>query len=1134
MSSPLGIILDQPSGRTGLYLSLLGALARAVSLVLIAEAVARTITGAGEWRLWAALALIGAILKGASLWFDHSLGTRMAADCDSQLRGSILSTQLRSRGRVRAETAVSATRGIDDLDDYFTTVLPALTSTAVIPTVLLIRIVFSDPLSAVIIVLCLPLVPVFMILIGKYTHDSTKHTNDALARLSNHLAELAEGLPVLIGLGQSKAHAASLARINEDYHRSSLSTLRIAFLSSLALELITTISVALVAVVIGLRLVSGNMDLTTGLLALLLAPECFLPLRQLGAGFHASENGREAHRRATEVIRLASVDEAGDLENPLAVEAEALDSTNHESVLYSTGTQVQWSGQIPKEPGITVVLGASGAGKSTVLSALTGNLPAGAVSAVMPINCAYVPQEPKTIAQTLGGELEYYGLDPAFHSDRLAQAGLPNDPQTAIGALSPGQLRRFAIVRALIRVDAGAEVLVLDEPTAHLDETNADLVRHLIATAASHIRVITAGHDSTIVAMADHTLTPHVGRTHLDTAERNESASPAADDNVRDDSKRYGGSSHDSDSTRDDHSTPVDKVTPARNRSTRASHHDRGARARLHHVLDIFPIVNRDMFVALAAACASSLAGIALTAVSAWLIVTAAGGPPIMTLLVSIVGVRFFGLGRSVLGYLSRLRLHSAVFGALTRLRLSLWSHFESVGMSDRKLLRSDSALSSIVADADEVRDLIPRTLFPPVVSLLVTAAVAVTVAAIDLRGLPVVLVLAVLNLVVLPMILVRREMSLARSSHSSKERILSLLSSALEAKVDLRTNGVMQPVESELQAVEAELAGVQRRSSRNFGLAGVVIQMSTIGAAMLIVQLAEVPTSSLAVLVLMTLGLGEIFSSGLGAWRQWPELRVVLDRLPTMSAALPETTETGTTEPETTETIERGKQAEALVDVRLRNITVGWDEVAVLDNFNLEAQRGRWTVLRGDSGSGKSSAMSVVLRFIDPWSGSYSAHTDTGFVRDVLESPRGSLAGQVAWCPQEAHIFRSTIRGNLAIARTPTPSESEMCSALRQAGLSEWADRAGLDRWAGDHGGGISGGQRQRLAVARTLLSEAGVIILDEPTAHLDVETAHEMMRRLRENLGDRAVILLTHDESLIEPGDRVINLGDREGSLI
>ncbi|MFC9443798.1 ABC transporter transmembrane domain-containing protein, partial [Brevibacterium sp. NPDC056947] len=671
MSSPLGILLSLPAGRRGLVLSVTSAAARAVGIVFIAEALVRTILDLGSLPLWIVLGLLGAGLRGASLWADHSLGTGLAAEAKRGLRARILSTLLGRRGMPRAKAAVTVTRGVDDLDDYFTTVVPALTQAAVVPAVLLVRILFADLLSAVIIIACLPLVPLFMVLIGRYTEETTAESTRALERMSDHLAELAEGLPVLIGLGRSREHARTLRRLSTDYHQANLATLRIAFLSSLALELIATISVALVAVVIGVRLVYGTMDLSDGLLALLLAPECFMPLRALGAGFHASENGRESYDRAQALLAAGDDEEAG----PASAAAHA----DH-AVTYADGTTVAWDGSIPTTPGITAVLGPSGAGKSTILAALSGSLAAGATTTLAPARAALVPQTPRTFGATLGEELATFGLTGGAAEAALLTAGLPPTLDLPTGALSPGQLRRLALVRVRGR---DTDLLILDEPTAHLDDDNAELIIAMLAEAAAATRIVLASHDPRVLALATDTITPRVTAAPVSasTAPVEEGTADTATDD-----------SHDTAGTTTAGTTATvaaPNLAPAsagaavsagaptvgdRSGDTAVVSPERGSgdvpapgslRRRAATLRTALPLMRWTMLIALLTACASSLAAISLTALSGWLIVEASYGPPIMTLLVAIVGVRFFGLSRSIFLYVSRLNLHSAIFSAL-------------------------------------------------------------------------------------------------------------------------------------------------------------------------------------------------------------------------------------------------------------------------------------------------------------------------------------------------------------------------------------------------------------------------------------------------------------------------------------
>jgi ATP-binding cassette subfamily C protein CydCD len=291
-----------PATRSAIYwLGLLAAL-KALSLVLIGQAVASVLAGlaAGNpgWAEQVTAGMAGVVLRSLTVWGQAVAARRAALGIKEELRSGLLERALRNgvRGTGPADggLAVLATRGLDALDSYYTQFLPALVNCAAIPLLVGARILFADWVSAVVVVLTVPLVPLFMVLIGRYTEDNVRDAQASLARLSTHMLELAKGLPVLVGLGRATAQRKALEEISEEYRARTMGTLRTAFLSALALELIATISVAVVAVFIGVRLVHGDMPLEAGLLALILAPDCYLPLRELGTAHHASDDGRVA------------------------------------------------------------------------------------------------------------------------------------------------------------------------------------------------------------------------------------------------------------------------------------------------------------------------------------------------------------------------------------------------------------------------------------------------------------------------------------------------------------------------------------------------------------------------------------------------------------------------------------------------------------------------------------------------------------------------------------------------------------------------------------------------------------------------------------------------------------------------
>ncbi|WP_313355189.1 ABC transporter transmembrane domain-containing protein, partial [Microbacterium sp.] len=352
--------------KRALYALGLLAAARALGLVLIAEAVARGIAGLAAsglsldaTRSILILGVAGALLRAGAEWAASVVSRRVATDVKHDLRRRLWN-RIAEGDRAGGGTAVLAADGLDDLDDYFTQSLPALIGAAIVPLLVGVRILSADWLSALIIVITVPLVPLFMILIGKHTQQRTDAALTALTRLADHLTELARGLPVLVGLGRVDEQTRALDGIQRRYRQRTEETLRWAFLSALALELIATISVAVVAVFLGLRLLNGTMALEPALIALILAPECFTALRDVGTAFHASQDGLSALERAKVMLSArARRDVRVDPTGPVRVDALTVTYPGRQApALRAVTAEIS---------GITAVTGPSGAGKSTLL-----------------------------------------------------------------------------------------------------------------------------------------------------------------------------------------------------------------------------------------------------------------------------------------------------------------------------------------------------------------------------------------------------------------------------------------------------------------------------------------------------------------------------------------------------------------------------------------------------------------------------------------------------------------------------------------------------------------------------------------------------------------------------------------------
>ena len=1111
-----------PATRSAIYwLGLLAAL-KALSLVLIGQAVASVLAGlvAGNpaWAEQIAAGMAGVVLRSLTVWAQAVAARRAALGIKEELRAGLLERALRngvrSTGPADGGLAVLATRGLDALDSYYTQFLPALVNCAAIPLLVGARILFADWVSAVVVVLTVPLVPLFMVLIGRYTEDNVREAQASLARLSTHMLELAKGLPVLVGLGRATAQRKALEEISEEYRSRTMGTLRTAFLSALALELIATISVAVVAVFIGVRLVHGDMPLEAGLLALILAPDCYLPLRELGTAHHASDDGRVALAESTAVT---------DAPEPQPLPAARAGRPGAPITL--TGLTVSYDGRPQPAVGpltftapqsrITALDGPSGAGKSTVLGVLAGTIGHGAgttvtgtISGLDRKDIAWVPQHPVMVAETVLDEIVLYlsgsaragtnrlGRHAAEETARncLARAAAAHLAGKHPAELSPGELRRVALARGLARIEAGATVLLLDEPTAHLDDASAALVEDTIRKLRGQVTVILVAHGERTRALAEH-LVP-VGGNGLT------APAPGTVELSRPEAGARGAAPVLS-------STAEDQPGPAKDPGQRSKQGNaQSGAARL--LLALLAPVRGKFAAAAVVGTLAAVFAVALSGLSGWLIIRAAGQPPILYLLTAIVGVRFFGIGRAVLRYCERLLLHDAVFSALTRLRGRLWESLSRRALPLRRLLQGGNVLGTVIDDVDTVRDLLPRVVLPPVTALAVSVLALVTTSLLVPAALPAVLAASALSLLLAPAIALWGDRKSAATEQLLRSGVLRRVSAALDARAELHANGAASRVLDDLRAQDRKATAASQRSAWADGLGQAITTAACASAALGAAWLAgpavlagRLAPETAAVMVLLLLALVEPFAAMTTAVRQFPALRTVMERVAESGA------------------LEEGAHGDGLQAVPARpgglpgvelvGLSAAWPGGApVFSGVDAVAEPGRWLAVTGPSGSGKSTLLSVLLGFLPVAAGHVG------------------VTGRAAWCPQEAHLFDSTIRGNLLLGKPGTIDEAQQADAelldvLASVGLISLLERlpAGLDTRIGPGGAFLSGGERQRLAVARTLMTGAEVILLDEPTAHLDAGSARAMLADLRQGLHERTVVLVTHNPADIRPED-------------
>lgn len=1171
---------DGPSRRSAALLAGLAAV-KAIGLILLAQAIAAGIAGLAAGTGMDLVPLLGfgaagAVLRAGAVWGTQFVAQRAALGAKERLRRQLVGAALEGRlrplpagtGPARHEEvghgalAALASRGLDGLDGYYAKYLPALVSAAVLPVFIGARILWSDWVSALILVLTVPLVPLFMALIGLHTQDRIARAAAGLDRLSNQLSELAQGLPALVGLRRARGRRQGLEAVSNGYRETTMGTLRTAFLSGLALELISTISVAVVAVFIGVRLAYGTMGLEAGLLALLLAPEVFLPLREVGAAFHDSEDGVEAMRRTRDLLPEEAAPAHETAPGP---DRQLLASAENLSVTYAgSDAPASAARSFTLHDGEVLVLdGASGTGKTTVLHAVLGLLPAGTVTGgrlhvPRPGSTAWIPQHPRFTQATPAAELGLHAPQAGLQgiAAALAAVNAAGLADRELTALSPGELRRVAVARALARLsDPAVSLLVADEPTAHLDPASAQCVRVALASVRDAVGMMVATHDARLAEQLRERAggTPD-GMPGFAGSPAPGAASPAcgaAEGGAACAALVPAGADVPATATKADSPTAA-AANPASSGAAAPDEHAStalpGTWRRRWSLLRTIPWWRGGMTAGILLAAASVLAGAALTGVSGWLIVTASTQPPILLLMVAIVGVRFFGLARSVLRYAQQLAVHRAVLDWATLLRARLWD-----GLAERpahwgRLSRQGSALRHLVADVDELRDAAPRALVPIPAAVLVWAATVATAWVLLPETAWVVAAAGLLGLLLNPLLVLRLE----RGSSVLVARHRSWLSGRIGTLVhtagDLRANGAAEAALADFGSREALSQKPLLRTAAGAGLGQALAvlaaglgALSAMGAVALQGGTGPAVAALAAVVVLLSLAMAEPFANAAEAAAQLP---VLDDRLHAVHAVLtPDADEsaplaagdggTGTT-----------PAGPRLQGLRVAGADIAWaGSEPVATGVDIRVERGEWLTVSGPSGAGKSSLLAVLLGILRPRRGALLLADENGRTFDAWAAAGGGepadaaeavagLLGRIAWCPQEAHLFDSTLAANLSLARAATDprADAELVEALEAVGLGSWfAEQSdGLATRLGSGGHRLSGGQRQRLAVARALVARADVVLLDEPTAHLGADEALELMHDLRRALAGAAVVMVTHDARLAAPGDARLRLGE------
>ncbi|MFW6870330.1 thiol reductant ABC exporter subunit CydD [Nocardioides sp. CPCC 206347] len=1001
-------------------------------------------------------------------------------------------------GATPGEVAVLATRGVAAAEPYLTRYVPALVVATVLPPLTVVAIATQDLLSALIVVCTLPLVPVFGALVGLATRDRAEEQWRAMASLSGHFLDVVRGLPTLVAHRRARAQSARIAEVTDRYRLASLRTLRIAFASSAVLELVATLSVALVAVTVGVRLASGSLGLHTALVVLLLAPEAFWPLRRVGAEFHAAAEGAATFAAAHELLDApegARTDEAAPHGVPLLLDRVTITFPGR-----TVPAVHDVSALIPAR-GVTALTGPSGCGKSTLLAAIAGLLPldTGQVASgghavggpAWQAQIAWLPQQPQFLTGSIADNLRL--ARPEATEDDLWRVlrevalevrirELPGGLSAPLGedgaTLSAGERARLALARVVL---AERPWVLLDEPTAHLDQLTEQVIADTIVALGRRSGVIVVAHQPRLVALADHRIALPAPAPVL-------AGAPVARAVSAD--------------------MPASSVSPPSGLPT-------GTIPPLHEERTRF--AGATILGALASA-----SGVALTATAGWLIVQASTRPPVLTLLVAVVGVRAFGLARPVLRYVERLRAHDAALRLLARRRVEVYDALVPL-VPGRLGRRRGDLLSSVVDDVDSVVDRHLRVRMPFVQFALV--ALGATVIATLLHPVSSLVIGAFSLLAGVAHLLARR------GSRTAEHELVGL-----RAELSREVVEAVQ-VADELrmwQRILPTADAIALTSSRTGATAGTASVWLAAARALLL------SGGGFAMVAMATLTVDDVGSGGLSG----PIMALlVLLPLALLEVALP-CADAGILATRTDaararlEALERtdpavldlpGLASPRGNDVTVRDLSTRWDLRAPLTSpASFDLAEGDRVAVVGVSGSGKSTLAAVLMRFLDPTAGEARVGGSLTTYVGIDDIRR-----RVGLVDDHPHVFATTLVENVRLAR-PGASGADVEDALRRAHLGDWLDTLpdGLDTWLGEGHASVSGGERARLGIARSLLADQPVLVLDEPTAHLDHATAVALAEEVLGGDRTRSVLWITHGTAGLDLVDRTVTLRPRTSS--
>ena len=1052
------------------------------------------------------------------------------------------------------------TDGLEQVDAYVARYIPQILYAIMIPLIMGIAIVDTLPIIGIILIITVPLIPFFMILIGKQADRLNKEQWERMSFLSGHFLDVLQGITTLKLFGRAKDQIKVIGRLSEEFKYSTLRVLRVAFLSALVLELVSTISTALIAVYLGLTLLDGEISFFSAFFILLLAPEFYTPFRQLGAAFHTGMAGKTSILKYEEFMnRQPSLPIGG--QSQLKGKVQAIEIKDLTFTYEDSENGVQHISLVAKRNFPIMLVGESGAGKSTIAHIIGGFLtaPKGSVTIDGLDLCdidiewwrqqiTYVSQHPHIMKGTLR-EVLSFGMDVSDKEilDACKEVQLldvisrhADGLDAVIGegglGLSGGERQRVALARAFLRK---GQVLILDEVTAHLDVKTESIISTAIQQLMKDKIVIIIGHrlqtmhwasklyvlkQGIIIQQGSYEELVAVDGYFKDlVASGLGQFSSAIEEELK--AGKYSTAQHIAvmdETLKQACITDAKKqeiITDAVTKSSTLDKHDvKRQKMGLQGWKLLFAVLSPakwSLVLALIFTFLTVFMNVGLLTVSSWLLASAALQPGLTYLSLAIVGVRFFGVSRAVCRYFERYTSHRMAFQGLYGLRLWFYAHLEPLAPAILKRFGAGDMLGRIMGDIEVLQFFYLRTLIPPVAAIALTALVAYGASTIDDSLVMPILMAALVLGVVVPLVVYAHNKQSLRAIGPKQGDYKALLSDTMDSLEDVISYGNENLVYKRIQQMMRHVDGHKGTIDRGMNLGNTLflggVQLTVVVVA---IMAANALTGAWASVMVAVAAIGtqawfEALQPMIAAVHHGAESKVATSRLIALA-----------NEPLPVVEPSEPKPFNPNRDITFTNVSFGYDHAhTIYENLRLDIKQGQSIAIVGASGSGKTTLFNMLERLYD-YNG--SIHVGDVELKDISMDTWRNALGTIT---QDTYIFHASFGDNIRLAR-PEATADELEQAIHRASLQNVVDKLsdGIHTIVGSGGHGLSGGERQRVALARLFLRNPQIVLLDEPLEGLDQVTRKALHRDLMHYVEGKTCLYITHQLEGLEQMDRIL----------